>query len=118
MSPKRGDRVAPPAAGDLWDLRFATTEAARGWEELCRSVPANALVAFEELRNRDDHPSATARHHRLKGDLASAIHGGRSMEQWQYEITSGGRIWYLVDAGRRTLWFKLASTSHPRLTGG
>ncbi|WP_440713569.1 hypothetical protein [Gordonia sp. FQ] len=40
------------------------------------------------------------------------------MEQWQYEITSGGRIWYLVDAGRRTLWFKLASTSHPRLTGG
>lgn len=38
MSPKRGDRVAPPAAGDQWELRFATTDAAKGWDELCPKV--------------------------------------------------------------------------------
>ncbi|CAM2878920.1 hypothetical protein SKPI104516_07615 [Skermania piniformis] len=38
------------------------------------------------------------------------------MEQWQYEITAAGRIWYLVDVDRRTLWLKAASTGHPRAT--
>lgn len=116
MSPKRGERVAPPAGQGLWELRFATTEAAKGWDELCRSAPANALVAFEELRRRATSPAPTNRHHPLKGDLATGTHKGETMAQWQYEITSGGRIWYLVDTARHTLWFKYASTSHPTIT--
>lgn len=38
------------------------------------------------------------------------------MEQWQYEVTAGGRIWYLVDSARRTLWIKAAGTGHPKAT--
>ena len=47
MSPKRGDRVAPPAdpAGG-WELRFATTDAVKGWEQ----APANTLTCWRELR--------------------------------------------------------------------
>ncbi|EUA35221.1 hypothetical protein I552_6011 [Mycobacterium xenopi 3993] len=30
------------------------------------------------------------------------------MEQWQYEVTGGGRIWYLVDVEKRTLWLRHA----------
>lgn len=116
MSPKRGERVAPPAARGRWELRFATTEAAKGWEELSRTAPANALVAFEELSQRESAPTPTSRHHRLKGDLATGVHRGEAMEQWQYEVTSGGRIWYLVDSGSHILWFKYASTSHPKIT--
>lgn len=116
MSPKRGERVAPPAAQDLWDLRFATTEAAKGWEELCRSAPANSLVAFEELRRRATAPTPATRHHQLRGDLATAVHKGDAMAQWQYEITGGGRIWNLVDTAQHTLWFKYASTAHPKST--
>ncbi|MFC9769578.1 hypothetical protein [Rhodococcus jostii] len=49
VRPKRGERVAPPAAGELWELRFATTDAVKGWDELCRQAPANTLVAYEEM---------------------------------------------------------------------
>jgi hypothetical protein len=29
---------------------------------------------------------------------------GRTLEQWQYEVTSGGRIWYCPDSDRRITW--------------
>lgn len=80
MSPKRGERVAPPAAGELWELRFATGEAAKGWDELCRQAPANTLVAYEELRRRAVVGESTTRHHRLKGRLATGVHNGVEME--------------------------------------
>ncbi|QDQ98713.1 hypothetical protein FO059_16970 [Tomitella fengzijianii] len=117
MSPKRGDRVAPPAdpAGG-WDLRFATAEAARGWEALCRQAPGNTLTAWNTLRDRATAPTPTPRHHQLKGSLATATHRGTVMEQWQYEVTGGGRIWYLVDIERSTLWVKAATTGHPKST--
>ncbi|MEV0356010.1 hypothetical protein AB0H71_08090 [Nocardia sp. NPDC050697] len=116
MSPKRGDRVAPPAAAGAWDLRFATSEAAKGWEDLCQQAPANVLDTWELLRGRADTPPHTPRHHRLKGRLASAAHRGVSMEQWQVEVTGGGRIFYLVDTEKRTLWLRAASTGHPKVT--
>ncbi|QXC46721.1 MULTISPECIES: hypothetical protein [Rhodococcus erythropolis group] len=116
MSPKRGDRVAPPATGSLWDLRFATSEAAKGWDELCRQAAANTLVAYEEMRRREVEQEPTPRHHRLKGRLATGVHNGAEMEQWQYEVTAGGRIWYLLDIERRTVWLKYAGTAHPKQT--
>lgn len=117
MSPKRGDRVAPPAdPSGGWELRFATTDAVKGWDALCSQAPANTLTAWNELRARLDTPAPTRRHHQLKGTLATAVHGGVVMEQWQYEVTGGGRIWYLVDAARRTLWIKVAGTGHPKAT--
>lgn len=117
MSPKRGDRVAPPAdPSGGWDLRFATTDAVKGWDALCQQVPANALTDWTELRTRPDAPAPTSRHHQLKGSLATAAHGGTTMEQWQYEVTAGGCLWYLVDTARRTLWIKAAGTGHPKAT--
>jgi hypothetical protein len=41
MSPKRKDRVAPPPGPDEWEVRFGTTEAAKGWDELCRHAAHN-----------------------------------------------------------------------------
>jgi hypothetical protein len=38
------------------------------------------------------------------------------MEQWQYEVTAGGRVWYLVDRKARTVWLTHASTAHPQAT--
>jgi hypothetical protein len=32
MSPRRGDRVTVPPPQDQWDVRFATSDAATGWE--------------------------------------------------------------------------------------
>jgi len=37
------------------------------------------------------------RQHRLRGDLATHRHNDRDLEQWEYEVTSGGRGRYLID---------------------
>ncbi|MFF0876176.1 MULTISPECIES: hypothetical protein [Micromonospora] len=44
------------------------------------------------------------------------MHNGRALPQWQYEVTAGGRVWYLVDDQTRTCWIKHAGTGHPRAT--
>jgi hypothetical protein len=82
-SAKRGDRAAPPPHPGGYTIRFATNDAAKGWEE-------------------------------LKGQLAVDSYGGKTLPQWQYEVTSGGRIWYLVDHDTRTCWIKEAGSGHPK----
>jgi hypothetical protein len=56
------------------------------------------------------------RQHRLRGDLASHRHNGRDMEQWEYEVTSGGRVRYVIDDDKRTVWLIYASPRHPKDT--
>ena len=38
------------------------------------------------------------------------------MEQWQYEITAGGRIWYCIDDKTKTVWITDAQVGHPKAT--
>ena len=116
MSPKRGDRVSPPARPDEYDLRFANNETAKGWDELCAQAPGNTRTAFETIRAAPRPVPATERQHRLKHDLAWGVHAGKRLEQWQYEVTGGGRIWYLVDQDARTVWLVWAGTGHPKPT--
>jgi hypothetical protein len=114
MSPgKRGDRVAPPAEPGHWQLKFSSNEAAKGWDELCRQAPGNTRKAWEKIGAEPQPFPATDRQHRLKGKELSTVNG---LEQWQYEVTGGGRIWYLVDAANLTVWIRWAGTGHPRAT--
>jgi hypothetical protein len=39
----------------------------------------------------------------VKGSLGSRTANDVEMEQWQYEATAGGRIWYCIDDDRRTV---------------
>ncbi|MFB7293693.1 hypothetical protein [Actinacidiphila glaucinigra] len=116
MSPKRGDRAAPPPGEGEWDVRFATGEAAKGWEQLSAQAPGNTCAAWVLMRTDPVPVTRTERHHRLKGELAHGTHRGVAMDRWQIEVTAGGRIWYLVDTERRTVWIDYASTSHPKAT--
>jgi hypothetical protein len=85
VSPKRGDRATPPPRPDEYDLRFANTEAAKGWDELCRQAPGNTRTAFDAICADPSPAPATDRHHRLKHDLATGVHNGQTLDQWQYE---------------------------------
>lgn len=38
------------------------------------------------------------------------------LEQWEYEVTSGGRIRYVIDDSSHTVWLVYASPSHPKDT--
>lgn len=116
MSPKRGDRVAPPPGPRDWDVRFADNDAARGWEELCRQVPGNALVAWTTMRQSPAPPVSSPRQHRLKGDLATRTLKGQTLDHWQIEVTGAGRIWYLADPDKATVWVDYAGPGHPKVT--
>lgn len=116
MSPKRGDRAAPPPVGEEYDLRFADTAAANGWEQLARHAPGNLRRAYEAIRTAPRAMTSPERQHRLKGDLGTAVWKGAHYERWQYEVTGGGRVWYLVDEEHRTAWITYAGTGHPRAT--
>ena len=112
--PKRKERVAPPPTAGGWDFRFATNEAVTGWDQVCSAAAANARTAWERItadpRQRD------SRQHPLKGSLGSRTVNGVDIEQWQYEVTAGGRIWYCIDDDRRTVWMTNASVGHPKAT--
>lgn len=116
MSPKRGDDVAPPPIGDEWRIRFATNEAAKGWAALCTEAPGNARRCYEALRKDPLSTDNPDRQHRLRGRLATASLGGHDLPQWEFEVTSGGRVRYLVDADRRTVHFVYAADRHPKDT--
>lgn len=118
MSPKRGDDVAPPPVGREWRLRFATNDAAKGWGELCAEAAGNARRCFEALRVDPVSPADPDRQHRLRGRLASRALGGKELPQWEYEVTAGRRVRYLVDEPGRIVHFVYASTRHPKDTDG
>lgn len=57
------------------------------------------------------------RHHRLKGDFATRSFRGGVLDHWQIEVTGAGRIWYLVDHEKATIWIDYAGPGHPKATG-
>jgi hypothetical protein len=61
---------------------------------------------------RTDSP----RHHRLYGRLSTVTVGDKQLNHWQIEVTSGGRIWYGVDADKATIWVDHAGPGHPKAT--
>lgn len=116
MSPRRGDRVTVPPPEGHWDVRFATGDAAMGWEELCRHVLSNARRCLEILQTAPRSSANPDRQHRLRGDLATHQHNGKNLEQWEFEITGSGRVRYVIDERTRTVWLVYASPRHPKDT--
>jgi len=106
--------VTVPAPPEQWEIRFATSDAVTGWEELCRHALANTTRCLEVLRVDPRSGAGYERQHRLRGDLATHRHNGRHLEQWEYEVTSGGRVRYVVDDRSRTVWLIYASARHPK----
>lgn len=114
--PQRGERVAPPPGPGEYDLTFGTSEAAKGWIDLCAQAPANAWEMWRALRAEPAPTVRTSRHHPLKGSLSTGLHRGVRLLQWQYEVTAGGRVWYLVDVPRRHVHLTYVGTGHPTAT--
>jgi hypothetical protein len=113
---KRGDRVAPPAKPGEWELVFGNSDAADGWEELVRQAPGPARDAFDSISKNPRDTAQLGRQHRLRGSLASVEVKGERCEQWQFEVTAGGRVWYAIDDERRRVVLVFASTKHPKAT--
>lgn len=115
MSPKRLDHVAPPAVDDEWSVRFGTTEAASGWEELRTRAAVKTREAFELMRV-SPRPREDESHYRLRGSLSTKNLGGKELEQWQVKVGGSARIWYLPDDEKHTVWVVYAGVGHPKET--
>lgn len=111
MSPGRGDDIPRPKA---WKFTFGDRQAANGWAELVRSAPNAADHAWVAITS--DAKRTDGRQHQLKGNLATATHRGKKLPQWQYEVSGGGRVWYLVDDEQRHLILTHAGPGHPQAT--
>jgi hypothetical protein len=116
MPSKRGDRAAPPPRPQDWDVLLHNTDAAKGWDELCRTAPGSMWEAWVILRERPTQPVNRERQHLLRGSLHAREVKGKLLEQWQYEVTAAGRIWYCPDPERRIVWVTHAGPGHPKLT--
>ncbi|MGH3942909.1 MAG: hypothetical protein ACRDTG_30660 [Pseudonocardiaceae bacterium] len=108
--------ITPRRIGEEYDLRFDNAESAKGWDELARAAPANLRRAFEAIRDTPRPVPSTERHHRLHGGLSTANRKGADLEQWQFEVTGSGRIWYLIEDTTRTAWITYAGIGHPKAT--
>lgn len=111
--PKRGQQIPPPPTEDQWDLRYATKESL-AFAEMEKQFPGNSAEAKARLKAAP--ATRTDVQKRLRGTLGTRTIGGVEMEQWQYDISSGARLWYCVDPGKRVVWLTLAATGHPRAT--
>lgn len=116
MSLGKGDPVPPPPGKDEFHVRFGSRSAAEGWQELCKQAANATLDAWILMRTSPAPTVPNGRHHRLKGDLATGVRNGKAYPQWQIEVTSGGRVWYLFDESVETCWVVHAGTGHPRQT--
>ena len=83
---------------------------------MSRQAPGATRDAYDAILKNPRDTSRPGRQHRLKGDLASRTVAGEQLEQWQFEVTGAGRVWYCIDDKRRRLVLTLASTGHPKAT--
>lgn len=108
---KRGEEIPRP---NPWLVRAASLGAAKGWEQLVSQ--ARSAVDDAWLRMTSNPRRTDDRQHQLKGSLGQTVVGGVKLDQWQIEVTSGGRIWYGIDDDSRTIWVVEARTGHPKAT--
>ena len=116
MPAKRGDRVTPPTKPGNWEVRHATADAAKGWEELCRTARSAMWDAWVVLSERPTTPVNRARQHPLRGTLSTREVHKMILDQWQYEVTGSARIWYCPDMDNQTVWVVDVHTRHPKQT--
>jgi hypothetical protein len=107
----RGEELPRPKP---WTVRAADRQAYQGWQRLLAAVPDNLDRAWVAMTSFPRH--VDQRQHPLKGQLGTVKLGGATLEQWQYEVTGAGRIWYAIDDDARTLWVTRAGTGHPKQT--
>ena len=111
MPTKRGEEIPRLRP---WTVRAVDLAAGKGWDHLVDQFPDAADHAWVAITS--DPYRREERQHPLRGTLAWASVGGKRLEQWEFEVTSGARLRYAVDPATRTLWITHAGVGHPKDT--
>ena len=114
MAGKRGELVPRPPKKIEYEIRFATTNARKGWQDLAATIRNPLAEAWDFLTKT---PLArTATNYPLRGELATITRGDQTHERWQHKPTLKGsaRIWFFVED--RTVYLEQVHTHHPNET--
>jgi hypothetical protein len=106
---------APRPSGE-WKLEFASNRASKGWAELKKQHPKALRQAYDAVSTDPRCRTRPRRQWPLKGQFTERSIAGRTLEQWQYEVTGSARIWYCIDDDARVVWVTLAKIGHPKET--
>lgn len=116
MTSKRGSQALRPRRPGEWLVRHASKDAADGWVNLCGQQPGSIATLYDRLVNDPRQVDNRDRQGPLKGDLGRATVNGEVLEQWQYELAGGGRVWYAVQNDDHVVWITKAAARHPNET--
>lgn len=114
MAAKRGELVPRPPKKIEYEIRYATTDAAKGWHDLAATIRNPLAEAWDFLTRT---PLAkTPANYPLRGELGTITRGDTTHERWQHKPTLKGtaRIWFFVK--ERTVYLEQVHTSHPNET--
>lgn len=114
VAAKKGELVPRPPRKIEYEIRFATADARKGWQDLVATI-RNPMAETWDFLTRTPLVT-TPTNYRLKGELGVISRGGRSLERRQHKPTAKGtaRIWFYVQ--ERTVFLEQVHTSHPNET--
>ncbi|MBI2705312.1 MAG: hypothetical protein HYX32_08505 [Actinobacteria bacterium] len=92
----RAERVTRPARTDEFEIVTADKGVDEEWDKWANQEPNALAAAYDQLATK---PTAlSSRQKRLEGrTVGTGTYEGKTYDRWQYEATSGGRIFYFVD---------------------
>jgi len=115
--------VIRPVAPGQWAVEARSVKVAEAWQQWATSEPAALQRVYDQLQA--DPLARSSRQVPLAGPLGTGTFDGVSLPRWQFEVTAGGRLLYLVDdapfgqgkkrrAGRVII--DVVSAGHPKET--
>lgn len=90
-----GGTVPRPQKKAEYLIFFDGPRVEKGWNDCISQVPNAMADAWDQLTTDPLHRSD--RQYQLQGSLATKTIDGTPLPQWQYKVSDGGRIRYLVD---------------------
>jgi hypothetical protein len=109
---KQASAVPRPRKKAEFQILFATRQADKGWQDLLATTHNSIVDAWDFLTKTPALESP--RNHRLKAELATVVHDGRTHERWQHELPGGARIWFFIDG--QVVHLIDVHTHHPNQT--
>lgn len=111
---KKRELVPRPPRKSEYEVRYATSNAQKGWKDLVATIRNPMAEAWDFLTSTPLETTPT--NYRLKGELGIIRRGDTSFERWKHKPTAKGtaRIWYFVDG--RTVFLEQVHTHHPNET--
>ena len=92
----RPQRITRPPRTDEWEVVAADKSVADDWDRWASQEPNALATAYDQLATNPTQFSP--RQKRLEGKTYGAgTYEGTTYDRWQYEATSGGRIFSFVD---------------------